>query len=100
MLELIQEESRRQLKDAYSFATESLFCEWAYVIDMDKKVLEIYKGFNKSPAKGRFAKMEVSGEYSLKNGYKPVTLFKKLKFEDCYKENLEKLIEKYSKDNE
>jgi len=35
------------LTDSTSFAGESLFCEWAYVIDLDKNVLECYTGFNK-----------------------------------------------------
>ena len=34
---------------AESFAKDSLFCEWAYVIDLDKNTFEVYKGFNKTP---------------------------------------------------
>jgi len=32
-----------------NFAKDSLFCEWAYVIDLDKGMFEIYQGFNQSP---------------------------------------------------
>lgn len=35
------------LSNAYEFAADSLFCEWAYVIDLDKATFEVYKGFNK-----------------------------------------------------
>lgn len=37
------------LTNKESFAGDSLFCEWAYVIDLDKNTFEIYKGFNKEP---------------------------------------------------
>lgn len=33
------------LIDKSDFAYDSLFCEWAYVIDFSKNVFEIYKGF-------------------------------------------------------
>lgn len=36
-------------RDSIAFAGDSLFCEWAYVIDFDKAQLEVYRGFNKYP---------------------------------------------------
>jgi hypothetical protein len=36
---------QRQLE----FAADSLFCEWAWVIDLDKGTFEAFKGFNKEP---------------------------------------------------
>lgn len=52
------------------FAYDSLFCEWAYVIDLDTEMLEIYTGFQKAPhAKGRF--FEGKGEHET---YYPVAL--------------------------
>lgn len=38
-----------QLDDGIGFAQDSLFCEWAYVIDFDLDLLQVYKGFNKTP---------------------------------------------------
>jgi hypothetical protein len=35
------------LGDSTSFAGDSLSCEWAYVVDLDKNKLEVYGGFNK-----------------------------------------------------
>lgn len=57
------------LKDSTSFAADSLFCEWAYVIDFDKNKLEIYKGFQKSRPlpedRFYFLKDETENEYSI-----------------------------------
>lgn len=35
------------LRDDILFGLDSLFCEFAYVIDLDAKTIEFYKGFNK-----------------------------------------------------
>jgi len=32
-----------------TFALNSLFCEWGYVVDLKNEVVEIYKGFNNTP---------------------------------------------------
>ena len=37
------------IKHSLDFAADSLFCEWAYVIDLDTRAFEVYKGFNKTP---------------------------------------------------
>ncbi len=52
------------LQDESSFAGDSLSNEWTYVIDLDKKTFEVYRGYNKTPlAEGeRF--------FNLKNEYK------------------------------
>lgn len=42
-------ENGLKTQDSMDFACDSLFCEWAYVIDLDKKTFEVYKGFNTKP---------------------------------------------------
>ena len=42
--------------DSHKFPLDSLFCEWAYIVDFDNEVFEVYEGFQKErPTKGRWA---------------------------------------------
>lgn len=60
------------LRNSWSFGADSLFCEWAYVVDLTAGTLEVYKGFNKGESVGRFASLPPDDD---SNGdYKPVTL--------------------------
>ena len=48
VLQMVQEGPDGMLIERnINFAGESLFCEWAYVIDFDKGTFEAFKGFNK-----------------------------------------------------
>ena len=38
-----------ELKDGIDFAADSVFCEYAYVVDIDLGTFEVYKGFNEKP---------------------------------------------------
>ena len=58
-------------KNSSDFAGDSLFCEWAYIIDLDKETFETFKGFNKEPLN----QQERFFKYQDKNAeYKPVRL--------------------------
>lgn len=41
-----EEETEILLKNNANFAADSLWCEYAYVIDLDKNTFEVYEGFN------------------------------------------------------
>ena len=47
--ELIEnDEDKIKLSNHFSFGYDSLFCEWAYLINLDTHELEVYCGFNKT----------------------------------------------------
>jgi hypothetical protein len=80
------------------FAGQSLFCEWCYVIDLDKGVLEIYKGFNKAPCPEgeRFANFECDRG----NGYNPVKLYHTIPLSEVTKSFIPDLNKKYEEESE
>jgi len=48
-------EGLRYMIDGKGFLNDSLFCEYAYIINLDENVLEIYEGFNQNEnAQGRY----------------------------------------------
>ena len=67
----IQSRGGLGLKNELAFAGDSLFCEWAYVLDFDKNNFEVYEGFNQNPltAEDRFFSLEEPHEK-----YHPVRL--------------------------
>lgn len=61
------------LRNSVGFAGDSLFCKYAYVVDLDKNTFEVYEGFNSEPiTEGRF----ISGDETLEaaDGYEPVKM--------------------------
>lgn len=49
ILEEVYKRDNIKVQNAEDFVGDSLFCEWAYIIDFDKGTFEVYKGFNKTP---------------------------------------------------
>lgn len=74
ILELIMN-GVKELSNSISFAKDSLFCEWGYVIDLDENTFEVFDGFNKEKIKkGRFLSKDINLD---KNEWEPIKLLKK-----------------------
>lgn len=83
--------------DSKEFLGNSLFCEYAYIINLDKNVLEFYKGFNKVPQNNRYSKFansqenggycecELVAEYPLTEIYEGKITLDNMKLEDLKK---------------
>lgn len=49
-------------EDYRTFLANSVFCQYAYIINLDDKVVEFYSGINHNPeAKGRYAHLKCEG---------------------------------------
>jgi hypothetical protein len=69
------------------FIYDSLFCEYAYVINFDTGMLEFYEGFQKAPHdNGRFASSESE------SGYYPCALVGEYPFDDIPEDWIEQLF--------
>lgn len=57
ILQMVMDNGGLVLQNDIEFAADSMFCEWAWVIDLDKNTFEGYAGFNETPLDGedRFA---------------------------------------------
>lgn len=85
----------KHMPDYSEFLADSLFCEWAYILNLDTERLESYTGFNKNrSAKGRYASQSIERN----SGYYGVALLKEIALPDiteggidAYVSELEKL---------
>jgi hypothetical protein len=89
------------LVDEIDFANDSLFCEYAYVIDLDKDILEVYQGFNTDPLPegARFTSDELYNSEVGDNSYYPVKLVASFPLSNL-PENFDELQEKLYPEND
>jgi hypothetical protein len=87
--ECINDNKQIFMKDNVSFITDSLFCEFAYIINLDDNVLEFYQGFQRIPQKGN--RYGTSADDS---GYYPCRLCLIIPFTSIYNSSVESIVEK------
>lgn len=69
--------------DSKNFIKDSLFCEWAYIVNLDTLKLEVYKGFQTTPNKGRYKGRKSSSwkpKYDGESFYYPCSLIAEFEF--------------------
>lgn len=86
--------------DSKEFLGNSLFCEYAYIINLDKNVLEFYKGFNEVPQNNRYSKYASEEEK-----YKECKLLAEYPLTEIYEgkitlDNMEEDLKKYREEND
>lgn len=63
--------------DGHDFVRDSLFCEWAYIVNFDTGTFEVYRGFQKKKhRKGRFGRLKpLSHDVDGISEYYPIALY-------------------------
>ena len=73
--------------DSHEFIKDSLFCEYAYIVNLDDNILEFYIGFQERP--------DENNRYGADSdeGYYPCKLVRSFPFEDIIRSQSNKLVE-------
>lgn len=79
--------------DEHEFIKDSLFCKYAYIINLDTNKLEFYKGFQTKPQKGNRY-----GETSLGQFY-PCALIAEIPFTLIHHTDIDKIINQFMKED-
>lgn len=81
----------KYMSDAKGFLEDSLFCEWAYVINLDENTFEVYEGYQHTYQENRYAikTPKRSGYYSVRY----LTAFPLEQIPENWQEQVEKLVE-------
>ncbi len=85
----------KYMSDAQGFLLDSLFCEYAYIINTDEQVLEFYSGFNQKSRtrKGRYAALQEPSSNGTTGKYYGVVLIKRYPLDEIIGADDSKLTE-------
>lgn len=87
-LESLYWEDYAYMIDGHDFIKNSLFCEYAYIINLDTNMLEFYEGFCEHPQKGNRYGTECDND-----GYYPCRLVKEIPIDSIHEiDNIDAII--------
>lgn len=87
-----------KLKNDEDFAGDSVFCEYAYVVNLDDKLLEVYEGSNEEPLEPSDRFYHLTG--SEKKDCHPIKIVAQYVFDELTKDTFRELNEVLSDDED
>lgn len=83
----------KNILDESSFMKDSLFCEWAYVINLDTNMFEVYEGFQKSKSNSRYQ------PYNDMDGYWGVKLIREIPLDSNLQDTWKALVKELEEED-
>ena len=93
MDDFLLENGSTELRNEITFAKDSLFCEWAYVVNLDTEMLEVYRGFQETPLEPSDRFYHLQEENSK---YYPIRKTFEISFKTLYEMTNEEFVKAYN----
>lgn len=88
------------MTDGQDFIKDSLFCEYAYIINLDTNMLEFYRGFQHSPQEGnRYGEEPLPNEYPI-DAYYPCALIAEIPIDYIKEKSADEIIAEFMIEDE
>lgn len=87
----LKQNAKLPMEDSIDFIKDSLFCEYAYIINLDTHVLELWKGFQEKPNPSNRYGFDISSQGD-NYTYYPCNLIWEIKLSDINLQNIDNII--------
>jgi hypothetical protein len=81
------------MEDNCDFIKHSMACEWAYIVNLDEGVLEVYRGYQKTEPNNRYSGFVYQANDL--SSYYPCKLVETYSFDDINGDAMERLEQKF-----
>lgn len=100
ILNYILENEKPELFNSADFGADSLFCEWAWFVDLDEDSLLCFRGFNKDPASASPLFTPFDTDRKPNDEYYPIVQVQKLSFDQIHKMTKEDFLKLFVRNEE